>query len=154
MFLLIAPASVQDLRSDRQRLPDFPLIRCPELRLLYFTLPFAVILTRFFRPLWVFIFGIAVILIQTKYHKSPALYDGSEILQYAPPISLGVHRRPTAWTAAQFGSDSESLEPSKRLGWRSEPQKIMYDWTICFVSRWRGPATQGSLRFAGLGFTR
>lgn len=50
-------------RMERHRLPLFPLIRCPELAGLNFTLPVAVILMRFFNPLCVFIFGI---LIQTS----------------------------------------------------------------------------------------
>lgn len=53
-----AGLNAADLRSFRQRFPDLPLIRWPEFERLCITLPLRVIRTLFFRPLWLFIFGI------------------------------------------------------------------------------------------------
>lgn len=55
-----ADFNIDGLRNPRRRSPLFPLIRCPELARLWRTFPVAVIFTRFFKPLCVFILGIFV----------------------------------------------------------------------------------------------
>ena len=84
---------------ERHRLPLLPLIRCPELAGLNLTLPVAVILTRFFSPLWVFIFGIRPSQLQSARAIKREEYNGVQ-----PVCKVGP-------TAAHLASKNFSTAP-------------------------------------------